>query len=112
MRIESVGWNGTDKSERKCVYCNDIEEEKHVLLHFPLYYPVRDETHLLLKMNGLITTNLNYFIHEHLNQKPNIATPKYEIRLRIIANFFPVVLITSFDVYRDKVTLFPTWLPS
>ena len=67
IRLETGRYENLPENERKCIFCNEVESEQHVILHCPLYDDIRDilfekATHVSSDFTSLSDTDKLIFL--------------------------------------------------
>ena len=109
LAIETGRWTKIPREDRKCLHCDDIEDERHAFFVCPCYADCRDSLHgfMLLKYSIFSPTaeETEAFVINSL-QNRRVWTVTETDQLFVAAKFLYSVLKLAFSVYSGRDIIF------
>ena len=107
--VETGRWNKTPKEERKCLHCNEVEDERHALFTCPCYDHCRTEMkgwlHSKIQIQSPTASDLEKFFLESLQNRADWT--ERDIRsLFVVAKFVHLIIKDAYSAFSGDLILF------
>ncbi|OQV16324.1 hypothetical protein BV898_09632 [Hypsibius exemplaris] len=109
LAVETGRWENVlvRRKDRKCLHCDNLEDEDHWFFECPCYSHCREDLHSFLLAKDLQTANLTDYCKDSLRNRSFSQWSDIDREiLFVVAKLFKSVLRDCFSVYKDELCLF------